>query len=123
MVLVSWSINGWRLNVHHRPIFPRGCVALGSHTLVDLGHVIPKGFPAHLLTKKKGRWEAQSHPEPTASLGRAHEHDFQGPVTSGLAQGFPGAEEREDEPKGGAGGQTHRLGSAFQTGFCRALGF
>jgi len=35
---------------------------------------------------------------------------------------FP-AQEQEDEPKGGAGDQAHSLGSAFHTGFCRALGF
>lgn len=41
----------------------------------------------------------------------------------GAGTGFPGPEGRGEEPKGGAGNQTHRLGSAFRTGFCRALGF
>lgn len=41
----------------------------GSHSSVDLSHVTPKGFPAHLVAKN-GWWEATSHPESAASLER-----------------------------------------------------
>lgn len=59
---------------------------------VDLGHVTAKGFlPIWFL---RGR---------------------------GLARGVPSPEERGDELKGRAVGQTHRLGSAFQTRFAEPL--
>lgn len=36
--------------------------------------------------------------------------------------GFPGPEEREEEPKGGAGDQALCPGSAFKVGFAEPLG-
>lgn len=75
---------------------------LGSHTLGSLGHVISKGSPAHLVTKDKSTRQG---------------------LVKGSASPPPLPWGERGEPKGGAGSQAHCLGSAFQMGFCRALGF
>lgn len=48
---------------------------------------------------------------------------FRGLSFQGWHKGFLEQRSGKMSRRAGAGGQTHRLGSAFQTGFCRALGF
>ncbi|KAF6272376.1 hypothetical protein mRhiFer1_009538 [Rhinolophus ferrumequinum] len=124
-VVVSWAMNG--RETQYAASSSHFCLEGGWPGTQDTwqshsGWTLAMSHRRAFLLLRRRAVGGSEPPVPVASLGRCRERDFQWPVVSGLAPGFPGPEEQAEELQGGAGAQVHVWAVLAQRGFAEPWG-